>query len=794
MVSTDVSAQEKHQLTLRSAPCRSALSSTRAHRRSAASVPIARSEPATAAAPEAAAPTATVDINRLPGDLVPEDEVCLGDGDDLVLAVELDAGMGVGSVLDDAHQGLVAAPPDAHRLAEGAVATESLGRLHGLVLSRVPLQSRVHGAQIGACIWVVGSAAALSCDGVDVARSRDIHAGVFGGVVAVEENEGPVDVDDLALALLSAILADNVVEPDLGTVPISSHRSPPLGQLVGNLRRHHLPGIAILVQDNHRLAVHLDNASDSGGVKLDQVKQRVLAQGPLTANVAGLAQILAEDGDFRVRLVSQERDAVVDDFDDHADFVAETAAANDLDVVTVPEPFAKALVGHLDCLPSEVAFGNPQRDNVALYVDRLANDTPLLALIDLDNIPGYVGNIGIAVLQACGESLKVKIFGSVLGSASKLGHLFEGRVDVLNVQLLDLDVLDLEPVLEILTHVRPGVGLRVALDVAGLALPCLNFAEKALWGSGAGNTKSLALAVGGERQGIVPNAVVQPGNEAHARFQAVLGHVEDLGEVAGVLGRLFQAHPGARLQVGRLGNAQQIRHVLQLDQDHLCPRVNVKDTIQRKHDVVLATSLDVDVALHDRIGPAALKCGRDGNRFLAGSSLLNAAHDGEDDIALLAFLAPDGPDARVVNAREKQALGNDRHLSVAPSRSPFAVPGAQDLGLFLGVHTRLDLAATVELAMSPIIVEVAALGDIVGVGIVDEVFDFFAVLLVVFGFVLVLDLGFDIEESSAVVLAPLATVALQSLSVANWQWQQTCGKFWHVRGRGKKAAGGVLTC
>jgi hypothetical protein len=80
--------------------------------------------------------------------------------------------------------------------------------------------------------------------------------------------------------------------------------------------------------------------------------------------------------------------------------------------------------------------------------------------------------------------------------------------------------------------------------------------------------------------------------------------------------------------------------------------------------------------------------------------------------------------------------------------------------LLLGVHARLHLAAAVELAMPPVIVEVSALGNVIGMSVVDEVFDFFAILLVVFGLVFVLDFGFDIEEGSAMVLAPLAAMAL----------------------------------
>jgi hypothetical protein len=62
--------------------------------------------------------------------------------------------------------------------------------------------------------------------------------------------------------------------------------------------------------------------------------------------------------------------------------------------------------------------------------------------------------------------------------------------------------------------------------------------------------------------------------------------------------------------------------------------------------------------------------------------------------------------------------------------------------------------------MSPIIVHPATVGNIVGVSIVDEVFNLLAVLLIVFTLVLVIDFGFDIEEGSALVLATLATAAL----------------------------------
>lgn len=74
----------------------------------------------------------------------------------------------------------------------------------------------------------------------------------------------------------------------------------------------------------------------------------------------------------------------------------------------------------------------------------------------------------------------------------------------------------------------------------------------------------------------------------------------------------------------------------------------------------------------------------------------------------------------------------------------------------------LELATAVELAVTAVVVEAAALLDVVGVGVVDEVSYLFTFLLVVFALVLVVDLGLDIEEGSpAVALMALAAVSLK---------------------------------
>jgi hypothetical protein len=63
--------------------------------------------------------------------------------------------------------------------------------------------------------------------------------------------------------------------------------------------------------------------------------------------------------------------------------------------------------------------------------------------------------------------------------------------------------------------------------------------------------------------------------------------------------------------------------------------------------------------------------------------------------------------------------------------------------------------------MSPIVVEALCVGDVVRMGVVDEVLYLLTVFLVILGFVLVVDFGFDIEETGgAIVSSPLAAVAL----------------------------------
>ena len=62
--------------------------------------------------------------------------------------------------------------------------------------------------------------------------------------------------------------------------------------------------------------------------------------------------------------------------------------------------------------------------------------------------------------------------------------------------------------------------------------------------------------------------------------------------------------------------------------------------------------------------------------------------------------------------------------------------------------------------MSSIVFKTPNIGFIVGVSVVDEIFDLFTISLVILAFVLIVNLGLDIEESIAPVFATFSAMAL----------------------------------
>lgn len=66
--------------------------------------------------------------------------------------------------------------------------------------------------------------------------------------------------------------------------------------------------------------------------------------------------------------------------------------------------------------------------------------------------------------------------------------------------------------------------------------------------------------------------------------------------------------------------------------------------------------------------------------------------------------------------------------------------------------------------MSSVVVKAVRVSDIIRMSVVDEALYFFAVSFLILAFVFVIDLGFDIEESSSAVSLALLGTTLGSVS------------------------------
>jgi hypothetical protein len=62
--------------------------------------------------------------------------------------------------------------------------------------------------------------------------------------------------------------------------------------------------------------------------------------------------------------------------------------------------------------------------------------------------------------------------------------------------------------------------------------------------------------------------------------------------------------------------------------------------------------------------------------------------------------------------------------------------------------------------VSSIVIKPAAISNVVRMGVVNEVLNFFSILFFIFSFILVVNLGLDIEEGRPTVLATFAPMAL----------------------------------
>ena len=300
----------------------------------------------------------------------------------------------------------------------------------------------------------------------------------------------------------------------------------------------------------------------------------------MATNITGFAQILAEDCDFIVCLICQEGDLVLVDGDNHSNLISELASANDLDVVTNVEAFAECSDRNVNLLPDKFTFGNSDRDDIGVNAHRLTDNTLLLTSVNLDDITWEVRSQRIAILETVGQRLKVEVLSSVLSSRSEPGDLFERGVHVSDCKFVDSDIPDLEAILEFFVVVCPSTSGRVSLEGSRVALSGFHLAKQSLRRLRDTSTaeRSLALAIGSQRR--VSHAIVQSRDESNASFQAVLSNIDDLSKITVVLRGSSKTDPGSGLQSRGLRNTEQLRHILEINQDHLGMGIDVHHTVQ----------------------------------------------------------------------------------------------------------------------------------------------------------------------------------------------------------------------
>jgi hypothetical protein len=125
----------------------------------------------------------------------------------------------VHGVFDDTEKTLVWPFADGDSFTNQLVTSELLSRrrCHGSAASIRLLDSWVHATEIrssGLCTPTLGS------HGDNVRASNDEDAGMFDQFSIVHEEDASVDVDYLALTVLSTVLLHSVVVADLGSVSI----------------------------------------------------------------------------------------------------------------------------------------------------------------------------------------------------------------------------------------------------------------------------------------------------------------------------------------------------------------------------------------------------------------------------------------------------------------------------------------------------------------------------------------------------------------------------------------------
>ena len=131
---------------------------------------------------------------------------------------------------------------------------------------------------------------------------------------------------------------------------------------------------------------------------------------------------------------------------------------------------------------------------------------------------------------------------------------------------------------------------------------------------------------------------------------------------------------------------------------------------------------------------------------LCAGQFLDSLHDGKDHLTLLAFLALDTPNARVVDTGQEQSSWHYARLAKASGAALGGVAPLEALSNLLRIFLGSQFTPPIQVTMSSIVVKTVDLGNVVGMLVVDEVPYLLTVLFIILTLFLVVHFGFDIEE------------------------------------------------
>jgi hypothetical protein len=243
------------------------------------------------------------------------------DRDDLGLGVHLNSSGGFGSISHNAEHTLVGSFADGDRLPNQPVPSHRSRWSHWGIRSITVLQSRVCFSICCCC------SAAFRRDGRDTDTSSNKNAGILWLSAIVDVDECSMNVQDDSGFGLATYFAHNITIPDFRSVAIRCNCIFSLLDLVGDLGGEHLADGSVLIEDSHRLAIDLDDTSDSGwamklsvwpannieenGLNLNEIVNVVFSKTCITCSITCLTQVLAEHSDFLHRHIGEDCDPII---------------------------------------------------------------------------------------------------------------------------------------------------------------------------------------------------------------------------------------------------------------------------------------------------------------------------------------------------------------------------------------------------------------------------------------------------------------------------------------------------